>query len=374
MRICVLSPARWDAFQVSKQLVTRALAEMGHDILYVDPPISPLSLIRHPDRLNDFRRPASRHALPNLQVWTPRVVPGQNARLGQRVNGALLRRGILRRLGPPELVITFAMESRAVFAQLPGRHVYYCVDSLEDSPGTNQAAFQAYEEELLRAADVAVACSLPLADQLAERGAAPVYLPHGCDIDTTAPARTDLPPELEGLPRPLVGYVGSINFRIDADLLEAARRAIPGGTLVLVGSWWSSSGPKLDRRTRDLLAQPGVVTVGHRELDVLPWYLGALDVGLAPYADMAFNRKSFPIKIPQYLAMGVPVVSTPNGATDEYGDLVYTAQGASAFEAAVRAALAEDSDERRAARRTRANRPWKTVAAELLVACGFCTR
>ncbi len=44
--------------------------------------------------------------------------------------------------------------------------------------------------------------------------------------------------------------------------------------------------------------------------DAVPAYLAAIDVGVTPYADSAFNRASFPLKTLEYLAAGRPVVST----------------------------------------------------------------
>jgi teichuronic acid biosynthesis glycosyltransferase TuaH len=103
---------------------------------------------------------------------------------------------------------------------------------------------------------------------------------------------------------------------------------------------------------------------------VLPKYVAALDVGLAPYTDVAFNRKSYPLKVLQYLAAGVPVVSSANGATDDLVDAVHLAWGPDAFEHEVRQALKEGDPAQRAARQAAAaSRPWTTVARELLAAC-----
>ena len=367
MRVVVLSSARWGAFQVSKQLVSHSLADLGHEVLYVDPPISPLSFIRHPDRLGDLRTRAVRSPREGVTVWTPRVIPGQNSSLGQSLNAAVMGRRLESLVADPHLAVTFSLEARTLFAKMSSaRRIYYCVDSHEDLPGVDAAALRSWEKRIVEEADRVVACSKPLVEQLASRGTDAVYIPHGCDPHPI-PEERPLPPELEGRPRPFAGYVGSINFRIDGGLLEAARRGLDGGTLILIGSWWSSSGPKLDRVTARLLEREDVVTTGHRGLDVLPSYLETLDVGLVPYTDTPFNRKSFPVKIPQYLAAGVPVVSTANGATDEYHDVVRVASDAGAFEDQVRLAIAARSDETEAVLRLRGrSRPWSAVASDLL--------
>ena len=89
-----------------------------------------------------------------------------------------------------------------------------------------------------------------------------------------------------------------------------------------------------------------------------------------PYTRTEFNRFSYPLKIPQYLAAGLPVVSTSNGATDELGDYVLVADDPAAFARGVAQAVASNSPEAAARRReVVAARPWATVAREILNAC-----
>lgn len=367
-RVAVLSSARWASFKLSKHSVSEALAELGHEVLYVDPPWSHGSLLRDGTRREDRRAPVDEAVAPRLDIWRPRVLPGQNLAVVQLANASLLRRGILARIDPG-LVIAFSLEARSVFTRLPGVRVYYCTDSNEDLPGADASAARHWEAELVRAADMVVACSLPLVEQLERRGADVIYLPHGCDATALADRRP-VPSELAGLPRPLVGYVGSFNFRLDPSLLAATLDAASGGTLVLVGGGF---GPSAGPEVAALLDRPDVRAVGHQSSDALPSYIGALDLGLVPYTMTPFNRKSFPIKVLQYLAAGLPVVSTPNGATDELGIAVHTCATTDEWRSAVATALATSGDEGAAAARraTASARPWSQVAHRLLAAAGL---
>lgn len=363
MRATILSPSRWASFRLSKHFIASALAARGDEVLYVDPPLSPLSAIRQPARKADRRAPKDETVNAHLHVWRPRVLPGQNSAVGQSVNATLLARGLRARMPDPELVIAFSLESRGVLPRLGGRHVYYVTDSLEDLPGADVDAIRRSERALIDAADVVVACSIPLRDQLRARGADPLYLPHACDPDSLA-APGPVPDDIASLPRPIVGYVGSLNFRIDVGMLDAARRAAGSGTVLVVGG---AFGPPPSAEAASFLAQPGVVSTGHRGPDLLTSYLAALDVGLVPYAAGPFNRKSFPIKVLQYLAAGVPVVSTANGATDELGDAVTVAEDPAAFETAVSRALSDNGDTARTARRAIAQaRQWDGVVDSLV--------
>ncbi|MFD0656397.1 glycosyltransferase [Thermocatellispora tengchongensis] len=103
----------------------------------------------------------------------------------------------------------------------------------------------------------------------------------------------------------MAGFVGHVNARIDLGLLE--RVAAAGHPLVIVGP---ASRDFAGGRFAELCALPNVHWVGRKPYVELPSYLRAIDVGLTPYADTAFNRASFPLKTLEYLAAGRAAVTT----------------------------------------------------------------
>ena len=109
------------------------------------------------------------------------------------------------------------------------------------------------------------------------------------------------------LPGPLVGLVGTINDRLDVQLvLDLARTGV---SLLIVGprrEQLAETRQALD----ELIAMPNVEHVGRVSYSELPAYLAAIRVGITPYLDTSFNRASSPLKTLEYLAAGRPVVST----------------------------------------------------------------
>jgi teichuronic acid biosynthesis glycosyltransferase TuaH len=158
----------------------------------------------------------------------------------------------------------------------------------------------------------------------------------------TAPAIKD-----PHLPGPVVGLVGHLSARIDISLLEGVVNA--GCSLLLVGPHdprWEAE------RFRALAAHHRVRWVGRRPFSELPSFLRHMDVGITPYRDTEFNRASFPLKTLEYLAAGLPAVSTDLPATRWLKtDLVRVADDERGFIEATVAAADESADPQLVAQR-----------------------
>jgi teichuronic acid biosynthesis glycosyltransferase TuaH len=321
-------------------------------VLFVDPPVSPLTRLWHPALA------ASQAAKPTLRVLSPRVatvaptlIPGMTRPLLHHLVAPMLRRvarAAIRRLYPAgsgtaagdEVAAVVSTRFDDLWPTVPARRrLYYGIDDVvagADLVGVPRQRLIRAESRTLRGADAVAAVSHVLVERYGRGGHAVTLLPNGCrdaafaDVDSV-PAPTDV-----DLPAPVAGFVGQINDRIDLALLEAV--ADTGSSLLIVGKRAAGYQP---HRFAALTARPNVCWVGPKPLSEMPAYLRVIDVGLTPYQDSDFNRASFPLKTLEYLAAGRAAVSTPLPATEWLGtDLVDVAAGPSGFAAAVTAALA----------------------------------
>jgi glycosyltransferase involved in cell wall biosynthesis len=158
----------------------------------------------------------------------------------------------------------------------------------------------------------------------------------------------------------VAGYVGVIDERLDLRLLGDLARRLPDWDLELVGP--------IAKLTRDELPQaPNLRYLGHQPYGRLPAVMAGFDVGLMPFALTRATRSISPTKTFEYLAAGLPVVSTrvPDVVAD-HADVVALADDAAGFAAACRAAL-EDDDARRAARAGSLleRNDWDAIAARI---------
>jgi UDP-galactopyranose mutase len=160
--------------------------------------------------------------------------------------------------------------------------------------------------------------------------------------------------------RPVAGYVGVIDERLDLAILADLAAVVPDWTIRMVGPV-----AKIDP---DVLPQaPNLEYLGMTPYEQLPAVMADLDVALMPFALNEATRSISPTKTLEYLAAGLPVVSTrvPDIVAD-YSDVVHLADDGQAFAAACRAVVRDDLVARdRRVRPLRERQEWDVIAASM---------
>ncbi|HEX8203867.1 MAG TPA: glycosyltransferase [Isosphaeraceae bacterium] len=242
----------------------------------------------------------------------------------------------------------------------PDIHVYFNIDDYSQYWPRCARQVNLLERRAVRESDLTVCVSRLRSEQL--KAAVPEaadrirHLPHGAPATVLgeSPQERPAPPpaDLAGLPRPLLGYVGSLEDRIDWVLLTRLAEALPHASIVLIGRLAGPrKGPWIATAQR-CLSLPNVHALGWRPQEAIGRYNAAFDVCLIPYrADHPFNRVCCPTKIMDYMGTGRPIVSTALPECQLYGHLFDVVADTGAFLDAVRAILAAGSDDGRAAQR-----------------------
>ncbi len=159
------------------------------------------------------------------------------------------------------------------------------------------------------------------------------FLPNGVDADffITRGENASPPPPIKDLPRPIIGFVGSLFSWIDIRLLEAVARQFNDGSLVLVGP---VHGIKIPNR-------PNIFPIGPRPYLEIPAYINHFDVCLIPFVADTISEKVDPIKVYEYLSLGKPVVAINLPELAKIRHLVYLAKDNDDFIECIRRALQE---------------------------------
>ena len=314
--IVLCAANNYDAIKLHDQHMGEQLAALG-PVLYVDPPLSLLSARKNATAAKSLEGPRLREVRPGLARLTPVVAPfpsrpgmiGVTTFLSRR----LLRQAVAKLGGNVKAVIS-GWPMNPVLGSCGERvKVYWAQDDFVGGAallGMNANALDRNERKSAANADVIIAANPSVADTWRERGYDPLLIPFGADTGAYSAVDGVARPGDVTLPSPVAGFIGHINARIDLRLLEAI--AGRGMSLLLVGPMGATAEKE---RWAALLARPNVQWVGPKPFASLPGYMGAIDVGLVPYDDGAFNRGSFPLKTLEYLAAGRAVVSTGLPAT-----------------------------------------------------------
>jgi glycosyltransferase involved in cell wall biosynthesis len=242
----------------------------------------------------------------------------------------------------------------------PDHHVYFNIDDYSQYWPRCAQRVNDLERQAVRESGLTVCVSRLRADEL--RAAVPEaagkvrHLPHGAPTRSLgerawahpAPA----PADLARLPRPLLGYVGTLEDRVDWALLSRLSDTFPHASVVIVGKPGSPRHKSWYADCQRFLARPNVHALGWRPQELIHEYNRAFDVCLIPYrTDHPFNRVCSPTKIMDYMGTGRPIVSTALPECRLYDHLFDVAHDDDSFLAAVERILAEGSDDGRAAER-----------------------
>ncbi len=211
------------------------------------------------------------------------------------------------------------------------------------------------QREALEAADVVFTGGRSLHRAVAEVRPDAHLFPSGVEPEHYAVPR---PPRGE---RPVAGYVGVIDERLDLELIGGLADALPEWELRMVGPVIEKIDP------RSVPRAPNIAYLGKQPYERLPQLMAGFDVALMPFALNEATRSISPTKTLEYLAAGLPVVSTrvPDVVAD-YAEVVDLRDDAAGYAEACRRALAEDAEERAARVAPLLHRHhWDTIAARM---------
>jgi UDP-galactopyranose mutase len=185
----------------------------------------------------------------------------------------------------------------------------------------------------------------------------------GVDVEHFAQATrpgTEVPEDARSLSRPVIGYYGVIDERMDYEAIRALSQAFPEGTVLLVG-------PVTKVDPAELPQAANIVYTGQRTYAELPRYLKAFDVALVPFADNPATKFLSPTKTLEYFAGMKPVVSSPvKDVLENYADIVRLARSPEEYVTAVRAVLGEDNADRARRGLERAQeKTWDAIVGQM---------
>lgn len=319
-RWVLLETAPWGhRLRLPGEHLARWLCSKGHRVAYVSAPVSPWHFLSRNRRALALQRwrisgVRGRWHSENLFVYVPRTLLPIHASgpfdtqaswlLSEalsmpRASAVLKRAGFSR----PDVLLMQNFQIHQLAEILEPRVLGVRIeDRLDHFPAMPRVIVRNLPR-LLPGADFCTVTARTLEPYAKEQGARSVlYLPNGVDAAVIArPER--LPPRPEELPPgPVAIYTGTIDRWFDAELLLETATRRSDWNFVLVG-------PVAAHRER-LSSAANVFLLPARPQEELAPLLWHSDVGMIPFERSPLIESVAPLKLFEYLAAGLPVVST----------------------------------------------------------------
>jgi glycosyltransferase involved in cell wall biosynthesis len=343
------------------QHLAHALAARGRRVFYLNPNLGRefpypvcigdrLAVCRIADRIWELHT-----GLPREPVFHHRLLTHRESRYVASSIAGVLKGFDCRRL---LIVCQFPLwteTAQLLRRQFPSVFVYDCHDLLSGFARISPEILDA-ERRLFDQADFSVFTARTLIEQLRDRhpslSETSVVIRNGVDVRHFQP--------VAGGRSRVVGYAGSLDDWFDVECVRQSALDHPSVQFVFLGRIESG-------KVRRLEPLANVRFYGEVPYQQLPAYMAEFDAALIPFLITPLTMATNPIKLYEYFACGLPVVSTPLPEVERFGQLVYIARTAKDFSAQVGRALAErDADLRQARRDVASRESWQARADQLL--------
>jgi glycosyltransferase involved in cell wall biosynthesis len=304
----------WDGDPLSKKHIMSRFAKRNR-VLWVNsvgvrnPTASVYDLKRITQKVRAFSAGLKKIS-DSINVFTPLVIPFHGNSVARWINRKVLRWSVLRtcrRLGfRSPITWVFVPACAEVAGRLnEGMLVYHCVDEYSEFTGADKAALLALERHLIEKSNCVIVCSDRLLESKGKYNENTFLVTHGVDVEHFRKAcdpTTAIADEIASIKKPIVGFFGLIADWVDLELIRFLADSRPDWSFVLLGN--------VTTDTNIVKSLLNVHLLGSKPYQQLPGYAKAFDVAILPFALNELTLNSNPLKLREYLAAGLPVVST----------------------------------------------------------------
>ncbi|HOM78041.1 MAG TPA: glycosyltransferase, partial [bacterium] len=366
--IICLSNQLWDFPNwTNKRHVMSRMAKLGHNVLFVDPPIN-LGRV--------FARQILRGHWGLKRIFTQQKKSSSGAQIYTPINlipltaltsklHALRIRALSKKFFSTDrktLLWVYHVEIAHIptyVSTIPhDLLIYDCVDNYEGFPRNNtpekKAKVRAKEKYLATSAKLVFATAPGLADKLKQYNENVYFTPNVGDYKKFFDVKNrikSLPQDLEQIPRPRVGFTGALDaYKFDAELMALLAQKNPNMSFVLIGQI-ALQDKKANLSSLGLDKYKNIYFLGHKPYEILENYYAGFDVYIIPYKLNEYTVGGcFPVKFHDALAAGLPTVVTDLPAYAPFKEVSYVAKTHEEFVSAVKKALIENDRSKELAR------------------------
>lgn len=189
------------------------------------------------------------------------------------------------------------------------KHIYYCYDQISHAPWI--AKHGTYlEKVLINKVDQTIVTSQGLLNDKSKLTSKIATVKNGVAFDIFTGGFSSQKTEKK------VGYIGSIDDRIDLNLIKSLTSNLPDVTFTFIGRI------VCDKAHSFLKGINNIEIIPPTSPEQLATHLKDICIGLIPFVKNEFTRNIYPLKVNEYLAAGLAVSSTNFANLDDFKDII----------------------------------------------------
>jgi len=364
MNIICLSNQLWDwPLWTNKRQVMARLANLGHNVLFVDPPIRFQKLAKQVlgghwsiSRLLTGSRVIKTEFGENKELinYTPVTLSySEKPNLAEfntrRVRRIMSKRGI-RDDGEKTALWVYNPSMREYVDKIPHDFLIYdCVDDYPSMANYERLGLSTnvklWEEELARKANLIFGTTPGLVEKLSKINPNTHFVPNAGNYELFSKVirQNTLKPEaLMSIPSPIIGFTGTIDdYKVDTTLIVKTARQYPQYSFVIIGpKGETDKSPDLST----LKTLPNVHFLPEVKYEEQIAYYAYFDAFIIPYHLNDYTMKGyFPVKFFDALSAGLPTIVTNLPAYLQYSEVCYIGQTDEEFVKMVGQAVTDDN-------------------------------
>ncbi len=307
----------WTGDPLSKTHLMRVLSR-DNRILWINaianrmPTTSSKDISRIFKKLKGFTEPM-KEVEPNIFALNPLAIPAYGNNAVRKFNEKFLVSQVKKAMRKLQFQNPLNMVFNPAAGLLAGKLgekelIYYCVDEYTAFTGASKG-LREIEVDLFKKADLVIVSAEKLFETKKDFNKNTFIIRHGVDFSHFRKAldeMTEIPEEITNLPKPIIGFHGLLADWVDFELLKKTAEHFKNGSVVLIGKIAVDA----ERKVKILDNVKNIHFLGRKPYAELPNFCKGFDVALNPFAINDLTLAANPLKVREYLAAGLEVVST----------------------------------------------------------------
>ncbi|MCL6098110.1 MAG: glycosyltransferase [Bacteroidetes bacterium] len=292
----------------------------------------------------------------------PFVIPFHNYKVIRYFNKRSLKKKLFREIEIHKIVNPVLLTSSPLVSDIVGEigessSHYFCLDDYSKLEGTFKELVD-FERELLQKVDTSFSVSDLLVETRKPSNGKSYFLPQGVDCEHFQKRIDQISAEIANIPKPVVGFFGLISEWINLQVIEKCVKTYPQYSFILIGK---------SLRNLDSLKQfKNFFYLDEIKYSILPNYASIFDLGLIPFEVNELTIAANPLKLLEYLSMGIPVLSSDLPEVRKFSDLVFVAKDDNEFVELIKRAIEDNLPNRNRKRIEKAREySWASIAERI---------